>query len=144
MTGGEDAKAMRKFFALMSCAICALAIVVLPGAAGAADYPNRQPKILVGYPPGGSTDILARLFGDWLSKRLGQQFIIENRPGAGNNLATEAVAKAPPDGYTFILVNPANAVNASLYKHLNFVFLRDIDPVAGFIRVPNVMEVHPS
>ena len=84
------------------------------------------------------------MIGDWLSKRLGQQFIVENRPGAGNNLATEAVAKAAADGYTLILVNPANAINASLYKNLNFVFLRDIDPVVGVIRVPNVMEVHPS
>jgi tripartite-type tricarboxylate transporter receptor subunit TctC len=84
------------------------------------------------------------LFADWLSRRLGQQFIVENRPGAGNNLATDAVAKAAPDGYTLILVNPANTINATLYKHLNFNFLRDIDPVAGFIRVPNVMEVHPS
>jgi len=110
----------------------------------AADYPTRPPHIIVGYPAGGSTDIVARLIGDWLSKRLGQQFIVENRPGAGNNLATEAVAKAAPDGYTLILVNPANTINASLYKNLNFVFLRDIDPVAGVIRVPNVMEVHPS
>jgi len=117
---------------------------MLPGYAGAADYPARQPHIIVGYPAGGSTDILARIFGDWLGKRLGQQFIVENRPGAGNNLATEAVVKSPPDGYTIILVNPANAINASLYKNLNFNFLRDIDPVAGFIRVPNVMEVHPS
>ncbi|HET9175864.1 MAG TPA: tripartite tricarboxylate transporter substrate binding protein [Pseudolabrys sp.] len=117
---------------------------MLAGQAGAADYPTRQPHIIVGYPAGGSTDILARIFGDWLGKRLGQQFIVENRPGAGNNLATEAVVKAPPDGYTIILVNPANAINASLYKNLNFNFLRDIDPVAGFIRVPNVMEVHPS
>ncbi|MGC2470642.1 MAG: tripartite tricarboxylate transporter substrate binding protein [Pseudolabrys sp.] len=100
--------------------------------------------MVVGYPAGGSTDICARLFGDWLSKRLGQQFIVENRPGAGNNLATEAVAKAPPDGYTILLVNPANTINASLYKHLNFNFLRDIAPVGGFIRVPNVMEVNPS
>lgn len=110
----------------------------------AADYPTRPPHIIVGYPAGGSTDIVARLIGDWLGKRLGQQFIVENRPGAGNNLATEAVVKAAPDGYTLLLVNPANAVNASLYKNLNFVFLRDIDPVAGVIRVPNVMEVHPS
>src|SRR5262252_2489855 len=122
----------------------ACAWLVSAGYANAADYPTRQPHIIVGYPPGGSTDILARLFGDWLGKRLGQQFIVENRPGAGNNLATEAVSRAQPDGYTLILVNPANAINASLYKHLNFVFLRDIDPVAGFIRVPNVMEVHPS
>ena len=110
----------------------------------AADYPTRPPHIIVGYPAGGSTDIVARLIGDRLGKRLGQQFIIENRPGAGNNLAPEAVAKAAPDGYTLLLVNPANTINASLYKHLNFVFLRDIDPVAGVIRVPNVMEVHPS
>ena len=109
-----------------------------------AQYPTKQVHILVGYPPGGSTDILARLFGNWLSERLKQTFIVENRPGAGNNLATEAVVKSAPDGYTILLVNPANAVNASLYKKLNFNVLRDIDPVAGFIRVPNVMEVHPS
>ena len=112
--------------------------------APAEDYPSRPVKWLVGYPPGGSTDICARLFSDWLSKRLGQQFIVENRPGAGNNLATEAVAKAPADGYTILLVNPANTINASLYKHLNFNFLRDIAPIGGFIRVPNVMEVNPS
>jgi len=137
---------MQRLFAFASRAVLAAACVALvpPGNAQAADYPTRQPHIYVGYPPGGSTDILARLFGDWLGKRLGQQFIIENRPGAGNNLATEFVAKAAPDGYSLILVNPANAVNASLYKHLNFVFLRDIDPVGGFIRVPNVLEVNPS
>jgi len=118
--------------------------LVSAGYANAADYPTRQPRVIVGYPPGGSTDICARLFGDWLSKRLGQQFIVENRPGAGNNLATEAVAKSPPDGYTILLVNPANTINASLYKHLNFNFLRDIAPVGGFIRVPNVMEVNPE
>jgi tripartite-type tricarboxylate transporter receptor subunit TctC len=137
---------MQQFFAFISRAAIAVAcLALLPaGSAGAADYPTRQPHIIVGYPPGGSTDICARLLGDWLGKRLGQQFIVENRPGAGNNLATDAVAKAAPDGYTLYLVNPANAINASLYKHLNFVFLRDIDPVAGIIRVPNVMEVHPS
>jgi tripartite-type tricarboxylate transporter receptor subunit TctC len=137
---------MQRFLTLVSrMALAAVALALVPvGNAGAADYPTRQPHIIVGYPPGGSTDILARLFGDWLGKRLGQQFIIENRPGAGNNLATDAVAKAAPDGYTILLVNPANAINASLYKHLNFNLLRDIDPVAGFIRVPNVMEVHPS
>src|SRR5215475_6325572 len=131
------------FIARASLAVACLALLPA-GNAVAADYPTRQPHIIVGYPAGGTTDILARLFGDWLGKRLGQQFIVENRPGAGNNLATEAVVKAPPDGYTIILVNPANAINASLYKHLNFNFLRDIDPVAGLIRVPNVMEVHPS
>ena len=132
-----------KFILRAGLAAACLAALA-PAGAQAADYPTRQPHIYVGYPPGGSTDILARLFGDWLSKRLGQQFIVENRPGAGNNLATEFVSKAAPDGYSLILVNPANAVNASLYKHLNFVFLRDIDPVGGFIRVPNVMEVNPS
>src|SRR5262249_46750960 len=137
---------MHQFLAVVSRAVFAAgcATTMLAGNAGAADYPARQPHIIVGYPAGGSTDIVARLFGDWFSKRLGQQFIVENRPGAGNNIATEAVAKAQPDGYTIILVNPANAINASLYKHLNFNFLRDIDPVAGVIRVPNVMEVHPS
>jgi tripartite-type tricarboxylate transporter receptor subunit TctC len=99
---------------------------------------------LVGYPPGGSTDICARLIGQYLSEHLGQQFAIENRPGAGNNLATEMAAKSPPDGYTVFLVNPANAINASLYKNLNFNFIQDMAPVAGFIRVPNVMEVNPS
>ena len=137
---------MQRFFAFISRAVLAAACLALVplGNAQAADYPTRQPHIFVGYPPGGSTDILARLFGDWLGRRLGQQFIVENRPGAGNNLATEFVTKAAPDGYALILVNPANAINTSLYKHLNFVFLRDIDPVAGFIRVPNVMEVNPS
>ncbi|MGA7386876.1 MAG: tripartite tricarboxylate transporter substrate binding protein [Pseudolabrys sp.] len=137
---------MRRFFALVSRAALAVACLALVpiGNAEALDYPTRQPHILVGYPPGGTTDILARLFGDWLGKHLGQPFIVENRAGAGNNLATEAVVRAAPDGYTILLVNPANAINTSLYKHLNFVFLRDIDPVAGFIRVPNVMEVHPS
>jgi tripartite-type tricarboxylate transporter receptor subunit TctC len=110
----------------------------------AAGYPDHPVRIVVGYPPGGSTDILARLFGQYLGEKLGQTFIVENKPGAGNNLGTEIAAKAAPDGYTLFLVNPANAINASLYKHLNFVFLRDIDPVAGFIRVPNVLEVNPS
>jgi tripartite-type tricarboxylate transporter receptor subunit TctC len=116
----------------------------LPASAQAADYPTRGPHIIVGYPAGGSTDILARLFGQWLSTRLGQQFVVENRPGAGNNIATDAAAKAAPDGYTLFLVNPANTINATLYKKLPFNFLRDIDPVAGFIRVPNVMEVNPE
>jgi tripartite-type tricarboxylate transporter receptor subunit TctC len=99
---------------------------------------------LVGYPPGGSTDICARLIGQYLSEHLGQQFLIENKPGAGNNLATEMAAKSPPDGYTVFLVNPANAINASLYKNLSFNFIQDMAPVGGFIRVPNVMEVNPQ
>jgi tripartite-type tricarboxylate transporter receptor subunit TctC len=110
----------------------------------AAGYPERSPHIIVGYPAGGATDILARIFGQWLSERLGQQFVIENRPGAGNNIGTDLVAKAAPDGYTILLVNPANTINATLYKKLTFNFLKDIDPVAGFVRVPNVMEVNPA
>jgi len=112
--------------------------------AAAADYPNRPVRFIVGYPAGGATDILARLFGDYYSRKTGQQFIIENRPGAGNNIATEAVIRSAPDGYTVLLVNPANGINASLYKKLNFNFVKEVEPIAGYIRVPNVMEVHPS
>jgi tripartite-type tricarboxylate transporter receptor subunit TctC len=112
--------------------------------AGADEYPTRAVHWIVGYPAGGTTDILARLIGQWLSDHLGQQFIIDNKPGAGNNIATEAVANAAPDGYTLLLVNPANGINATLYKKLNFDFLRDIAPVAGIARVPNVMEVNPA
>ena len=123
--------------------ICAL--IAGSGAARAADdYPNHAVRWLVGYPPGGSTDICARLIGQYLAQKLGQQFIVENKPGAGNNLATEIAAHAPPDGYTVFLVNPANTINASLYKNLSFDFIRDMAPVAGFIRVPNVMEVNPA
>jgi tripartite-type tricarboxylate transporter receptor subunit TctC len=115
------------------------------GAAHAADtYPTRAVHWIVGYPPGGTTDILARIMGQWLSERLGQQFVIDNRPGAGNNIATEMVAKAQPDGYTVLLVNPANGINVTLYTKLNFDFLTDIAPVGGLIRVPNVMEVNPK
>lgn len=112
--------------------------------AQAAGYPDKPVHIIVGYPPGGSTDISARLFGAWLSEKLGQQFVIENKAGAGNNIATEYAAKQPADGYTLFLANPANTVNATLYKHLKFNFLNDFTPVAGFMRIPNVMEVNPS
>ncbi|MFK4511969.1 tripartite tricarboxylate transporter substrate binding protein [Bradyrhizobium daqingense] len=108
----------------------------------AADYPARPVKWVVGYPPGGATDILARLIGQRLSEKLGQQFVIENKPGAGNNIATESVINAEPDGYTLQLVNPANYINASLYKNLKFNFVEDIAPVASFQRVPNVMTVN--
>jgi tripartite-type tricarboxylate transporter receptor subunit TctC len=118
--------------------------LVWPQAASALDYPTRPVRFIVGYPAGGATDILARLIGQRLSERLGQQFIIENKPGAGNNIGTETVVNAEPDGYTVLLVNPANAINASLYAHLNFNFIRDIAPVAGFARVPNVMVVPPD
>jgi tripartite-type tricarboxylate transporter receptor subunit TctC len=102
----------------------------------------RPVRWVVGYPPGGATDIIARLIGQRLSERLGQQFVIENKPGAGNNIATEAVINAEPDGYTLLLVNPANYINASLYANLKFNVVRDIAPVAAFNRVPNVMTVN--
>ena len=108
----------------------------------AADYPTKSVHWLVGYVPGGTTDILARLIGQYLSEKTGQQFIIENKAGAGNNLAVEAVLAAPADGYTVLLVNPANGINATLYKKLSFNFVRDIAPVGGIMRVPNVMVVN--
>jgi tripartite-type tricarboxylate transporter receptor subunit TctC len=113
-------------------------------AAQAEDYPTKPIKWVVAYPPGGTTDILARIMGQALSERLGQQFVIDNRPGAGNNIGTEQVVNAPADGYTILLVNPANGINATLYKRLPFNFLRDIAPVAGITRVPNVMETNPN
>lgn len=107
-------------------------------------YPNRPIRWVVGYPPGGTTDVLARLVAEPLGKRLGQQVYIENRPGAGNNIGTETVVNADPDGYTILLVNPANGINATLYKKLNFTFVSDIAPVAGITRSPNIMEVTPT
>jgi tripartite-type tricarboxylate transporter receptor subunit TctC len=109
--------------------------------AAALDYPTRPVRFVVGYPAGGSTDIVARLIGQRLSERLGQQFVIENKPGAGNNIGTETVVRAEPDGYTVLLVNPANYINTSLYTNLKFNFVKDIAPVASFLRVPNVMTV---
>jgi tripartite-type tricarboxylate transporter receptor subunit TctC len=114
------------------------------GRALALDYPTRPVHLIVGYPAGGSTDILARLVGQYLSEKLGQQFIIDNRAGAGNNIGTELVVNAAPDGYTLLLINPANAINTTLYDKLPFDFSRDIAPVAGIIRVANVMEVNPA
>ena len=125
-------------------ALSALGMTMGVNGAAALDYPTKPVRWIVGYPAGGSTDILARLIGQWLSARLGQQFIIENKPGAGNNIGTEQVVRAAPDGYTILLVNPANAINATLYEKLSFNFVRDIAPVAGVIRVPNVMEINPS
>ena len=112
--------------------------------AWAQTYPRRPVRLIVGASAGGPNDILARLMGQWLSERLGQQFVIENRPGAGTNIATEMVVRSVPDGYTPLMVPAATAINATLYDKLNFVFLRDIAPVAGIIRVSNVMEVNPS
>jgi tripartite-type tricarboxylate transporter receptor subunit TctC len=112
--------------------------------AQAADYPTRPVKWVVPYPPAGTTDVLARIIAQWLTEKMGQPFVIENKPGAGNNLGTESVVNAAPDGYTMLLVNPANGINATLYKNLNFNLIRDIAPVAGLVRTPNVMEVTPS
>jgi tripartite-type tricarboxylate transporter receptor subunit TctC len=110
----------------------------------AADYPTRPVKWVVPYPPAGTTDVLARIVAQWLTEHLGQTFLIENKPGAGNNMGVEFVVNAPPDGYTMLLVNPANGINATLYKNLSFNFIRDIAPVAGIVRTPNVMEVSPK
>jgi tripartite-type tricarboxylate transporter receptor subunit TctC len=112
--------------------------------AWAQTYPSRPVRIVVGFAAGGPNDILARLIGQWLSERLGQQFVVENRPGAGSNIATEAVVRAPPDGYTLLLIGSPNAINATLYDNLNFNFIRDIAPIASLIRGALVMAVHPS
>ena len=122
----------------------AAALPAVSRIAWAQTYPTRPVRIIVGLAPGGATDIVARLIGQWLSERLGQPFVIENRPGAGGNIATEAVVRAPADGYTLLLVNAANAINATLYDKLNFNFIRDIAPVASIIREPSVMVVNPS
>ncbi len=124
-------------------AVCLLMLGSI-GSAAALDYPTRPVRWVVPYTPGGGTDITARIMAQWLSERLGQQFVIENKPGAGNNIGTETVVHSPPDGYTLLLVNPANAINATLYPKLSFNFLRDIVPVGGVMRVPNVMEVNPD
>lgn len=112
--------------------------------ASAQSYPARPVRIIVGFPAGGTTDIGARLIAQWLSERLGQQFIVENRPGAGTHLATEAVARASADGYTLLMATASNAINATLYDRLNYNFLRDIVPIVGVIRSPFVLEVHPA
>ncbi len=112
--------------------------------ASAAAYPTQAIRLVVAAPPGGTLDITARLMGDWMSKRLGQPVVVENRPGGANNIGTEFVVRAAPDGYTLLLASAGNAVNATLYDNLNFNFIRDIEPIAGFTRVPLVMEVTPS
>ena len=124
-----------------SVALIAFAAAAVCTPARAADYPTRPVKWVVPYPPAGTTDVLARIVAQWLTEKMGQTFIVENKPGAGNNIGVEAVVNAPPDGYTMLLVNPANGINATLYKNLNFNFIRDIAPVAGLVRTPNVMEV---
>jgi len=121
----------------------AAALPTISGGAWAQAYPTRPVRVIVPFTPAGTTDIAARLMGQWLSERLGQQFVIENRPGASTTIGTEAVVRASPDGYTLLLITTASAINTTLFK-LNYNFLRDIVPIAGIFRVPNVMVVHPS
>jgi len=125
-------------------AVGAAALPTLPRIARAQTYPSRPVRLIVGYAPAGAGDISTRLMGQWLSERLGQQFIVENRPGAGTNIATEAVVRAAQDGYTLLMSSAANAINATLYERLNFNFIRDLTPIAGIMRVPHVIVVHPS
>jgi tripartite-type tricarboxylate transporter receptor subunit TctC len=122
----------------------AAALSAMSRAATAQAYPTRPVRVVVGFSAATGADILARLIGQWLSERLDQQVVIENRPGAGTNIATEAVVRSAPDGYTLLAVSPANAINATLYEKLNFNFIRDIAPVASIMRTPNVMLVNPS
>jgi tripartite-type tricarboxylate transporter receptor subunit TctC len=129
---------------LLQVAAGAAALPAVSRFAWAKTYPTQPVRIIVGFAAGGPNDIVARLIGQWLSERLGQQFVIENRPGAGGNIATEAVVRAPPDGYTLLLVGSPNAINTTLYDNLNFNFIRDIAPIASLIRSGLVMVVHPS
>jgi len=132
--------ARRRFLQL----VAGTATPLLPRIARAQAYPTRPVRLIVGFPAGGVGDVLARLMGQWLSDRLGQPFVIENRAGAATNLATEAVARAAPDGHTLLWITAANAINASLYEKLSFNFMRDITPVASVVRGPGVMEVNPA
>ena len=131
----------RRFLQLTAGAV---ALPVVPLVAGAQTYPTRPVRIIVGFASGGTLDIIARLLGQWLSERLGQPFVVENRPGGGGNIGTEVVVRAPPDGYTLLLVGSPNMINATLYEKLNFNFIRDIAPVASTDRAPLVMEVNQN
>jgi len=133
---------LRRQFLKLAAVVAAAAAV--PQFASALDYPTRPVRIIAGFAAGGGVDVTARLIGQWLTDRLGQSFVIENRPGAGGNIGTEAVVNAAPDGYTLLLATVPNAVNASLYEKLSFNFIRDIVPVAGIIRVPMVILLNPS
>jgi tripartite-type tricarboxylate transporter receptor subunit TctC len=139
---GKEMKLQRR--QLLHLAAGAVALPAVPRIARAQAYPSRPVRIIVGFPPGGLNDITARLIGQWLSDRLGQNFLIENRAGAGGNVGTEAVVRAPADGYTLLLASTPDFINATFYDKLAFNFIRDIAPVAGIVRVPLVMEVHPS
>lgn len=125
-------------------AVAALPYAVPRNAVAEAAYPSRSVRLVVGFPPGGPMDIMARMAGQWLSTRLGQPFVVESRPGAGGNLGTEAVVRAAPDGHSLLVFGPVNTINETLYENLPFVFSRDIEPVAGLARVPFVLVVHPS
>src|SRR5215211_2452855 len=140
--GGPHMKLPRRQFLQLAAGVAALPTV--SRFACAQIYPTRPVRWIVGYPPGGATDITARLIGQWLSERLGQPFVIENRSGASGNIGTEAVVTALPDGYTLLLVNAGNTINQTFYQKLNFVFLRDIAAVASIVHVPLVMLVNPS
>src|SRR3954467_1663215 len=122
----------------------AAVVPVVSRIARAQAYPRRPVRLVVGYAAGGPVDIVARLIGQWLSQRLGQQVVIDNKPGAGSNVATEEVIRAKPDGHTLLMASSSNAINAALYKNLQFEFVRDIAPIAGVTRVPAVLEVTPS
>jgi tripartite-type tricarboxylate transporter receptor subunit TctC len=129
---------------VLGLATGAVAFAPISRGARAQTYPMRPVRIIVGFPAGGPTDITARLIAQWLSEHLGQEFVVENRPGAASNIGTEAALRSPPDGYTLLLVTSTNAVNATFYENLNFNFMNDIAPVAGIIRVPFVMEINPG
>jgi tripartite-type tricarboxylate transporter receptor subunit TctC len=135
-------KLPRRKFLHLAAGVAALPAITQ--VSSAQSYPVRPVHLLAGFPPGGIVDLIARLIGQWLSERLGQQFVIENRPGAGSNIATELVARATPDGYTLLLVSSVNAWNTAIYDNLKFNFVRDIAPIASIIRTPAVMEVNPS
>jgi tripartite-type tricarboxylate transporter receptor subunit TctC len=128
----------------LQMAASAAALPVVSRTAWAQTYPTRPVRWILGFPPGGPTDIVVRLIGQYLTEKTGQPFVIENRPGAGGNLATQAVVNGAPDGYTILAIAHANAINATLYQNLPFNFIRDIAPVAGLVQMPNVLEVHPS
>jgi tripartite-type tricarboxylate transporter receptor subunit TctC len=134
----------RRFLQMAGAAVAACAVSAVCGDARAQTYPTRPVHLIVATTAGATTDIMARLMAQWLSDRLGQQFIVENRPGGGNNIGTEAVVRAPPDGYTLLFVNAVNAINATLFEKLSYNFIADIVSVAGIIRVPLVMQVNPS
>jgi len=130
--------------AFLHLAACAIALPAVSRFAWAQTYPSRPVQWIVGFPAGGDADFMARLIGQWLSERLGQQYVTENRPGAGSNIATEYVVRAAADGYTLFIMTSANTINATLYDSLPYNFIRDMAPVASFVRVPQVLEVNPS